>query len=185
MKALFNLIVQVLKKIFKRKVTEKVIKQQATELIKNPKKINKLPVKKQVEFVKEIQRISMVDNPEAVEPFFQAVKVAAEQHKKGLASNKQKHLLDIFKNVFYNLNYTLIPTPHSSWIKSVRWLKTSQAVVLLTKKTNKPYVFPNVPEEKFLYFAIAASAGIYMWDYFGRNFSINPENWLRKHERKY
>lgn len=71
----------------------------------------------------------------------------------------------------------------SSWISTVIYYPDTKKVRLLIENQNgvkKWYNFFNVPKTKYL--ALIQLGGKYMWDYFGKHYSLNPQHWVRKSE---
>ena len=73
---------------------------------------------------------------------------------------------------------------NSSWIKTVIYYPDTKRVKLLIVNQKgfevKWYNFYNVPKTKYL--ALVNLGGKFMWDYFGKHYSLNPYHWVRKSE---
>lgn len=73
---------------------------------------------------------------------------------------------------------------NSSWIKTVIYYPDTKRVKLLIVNQKgfevKWYNFYNVPKTKYL--ALVNLGGKFMWDYFGKHYSLNPYHWVRKNE---
>lgn len=71
----------------------------------------------------------------------------------------------------------------SSWISTVIYYPDTKRVRLLIENQNgvkKWYNFYNVPKTKYL--TLIELGGKFMWDYFGKHYSLNPSHWVRKSE---
>lgn len=121
---------------------------------------------------------------EGFSAFYDVLIKAINAQQKGEASTNQLKLLETYKRFTYSKHINYIETPASSWIIWVKYYPFAKLAVLRTKKKATNYKFFNVTQDRYLMFALNISAGVYMWDYFGRNFSIHPERWIRRGEKK-
>lgn len=72
---------------------------------------------------------------------------------------------------------------NSSWISTIIYYPDTKRVKLLIENQNgvkKWYNFYNVPKTKYL--ALIELGGKFMWDYFGKHYSLNPRHWVRQSE---
>lgn len=67
----------------------------------------------------------------------------------------------------------------SSWIFGCWYFPKSKQCMVQMK--NKFYWFYKVPRSKYI--ILKATGGRYMWDYFGKHYSLNKRKWIRKRER--
>lgn len=67
---------------------------------------------------------------------------------------------------------------NSSWLIMLIYKKKSKTALIKMKKGKMLYPFYNVPKEKVI--DLLLFNGRFMWSYFGRHYSANPEHWIRK-----
>lgn len=68
----------------------------------------------------------------------------------------------------------------SSWIFGCWYFPKSKQCLVQMK--NKFYWFYRVPRTKYI--ILKATGGKYMWDYFGKHYSLNKGRWVRKREKR-
>lgn len=114
-----------------------------------------------------------------------------ENTNKPLTTN-EKDFLNNYEELFVNdiepqiLQYEKqeLAVSNSSWIKTIIYYPDSKRVKLLIVNEKgfdvKWYNFYNVPKSKYL--SLVKLGGKFMWDYFGKHYSLNPHHWVRKGE---
>lgn len=68
----------------------------------------------------------------------------------------------------------------SSWIFGCWYFPKSKQCLVQMK--NKFYWFYRVPRTKYI--ILKATGGKFMWDYFGKHYSLNKGRWVRKREKR-
>lgn len=72
---------------------------------------------------------------------------------------------------------------NSSWLIMLIYKKKSRTALIKMKDGTIPfYPFYNVPKDKVI--DLLLFNGKYMWSYFGRRYSANPNHWIPKREAK-
>lgn len=104
-------------------------------------------------------------------------------------STVEKNFLEKYKELFLKKkrpiysNNRIFAISESSWITNVIYYPMTKQVRLFISNKNgvkKWYTFYNVPKTKYL--SLVKLGGKYMWDYFGKHYSLNPRHWIRESE---
>lgn len=142
-------------------------------------------IRKFVSQDKEVQRLKELSKNELQ-------KVLQKDFTNQPLSTNEKTFLVAYEDLFVNDKEPMInkydknhmfDKANSSWISTVIYYPENKRVRLLIENKNgwkKWYNFYNVPKTKYL--TLIEIGGKYMWDYFGKHYSLNPYRWIRKSE---
>lgn len=138
---------------------------------------------KLIETITDLEDASVLNTiqKQQLEWYKNIVKNALDKVEQGKRiSTREKDAVQTFDKNFFNdeVQTQYIQTPKSKWIKWVSYTKKTKSVAI--KMKYKVYIFYNVPKTKWLRFLTEPSAGEYMWNYFGKHYSLHPSRWIRK-----
>ena len=93
-------------------------------------------------------------------------------------SKEERDILSIYEK-FSDDPKTKTETQYvkSSWIIWAEYHKPTKQVKVNMVRGKTIYTFYNVPRTKWL--ALRDIGGKFMWDWFGKHYSTNPQNWIR------
>ena len=101
-------------------------------------------------------------------------------------SMSEKNNVNFYQELFVKETKEDFDKPNSSWILQLRYEPQAKVCWILMKSDSgytEWYPFFNVPKTKYLWLKL--NGGKYMWDYFGKHYSLFPSRWVRKGETYY